>query len=352
MKNREEKLLKSFEKLKKVKFNPYTQKKTGHIFSDFMKFVRKYSHLHDCEENNHRLGWTSMKSNIICTTCGIINIDIPYNLKSEWKEKLKEKEDKLQTENNNWLILQLKEIQETEKTLWNKFKPIFINNNLEDIKKLKKEPLWVIFESIMKKIEELENLRNCMNEKHNLQWNDQNSSVTCKHCNIVLVEVPMNKSHTWKTEFVIKKQDLINNIYQSIHYCLKTIMKRKQKPTKEMWESLIIFYKEKSLDETDLIKSKLGISKEMEELWDNSKLISINDKLQQNRKKQMMLTQQRYDLEILLQMSRIIKVGYDFNVEAIENESNKIDGKISKLGKEYFKISIQTIEGDSPYLWR
>lgn len=53
-----------------------------------------------------------MKSNIICTTCGIINISIPYNLKSEI---------------NNWLILQLKEIQKTGKTLWNKFN-IFLSS--------------------------------------------------------------------------------------------------------------------------------------------------------------------------------------------------------------------------------
>ena len=136
---------------------------------------------------------------------------------------------------------------------------------------MKNEPLWVIFERLMKRIEELENWRNCINERHNLQWNDQNSSVTSKHCNLVLVEVPLDKLHTWKTEFVSKKQDLVNDIYQSINNCLSTIMKRKQKPTKEMWENLSIFYRGKSLIEIDLIKSKLGIIKEMEDLWDSFK---------------------------------------------------------------------------------
>lgn len=42
MRNREEEL---FERLKKVKFNPYTLKKTGHIFSEFIKFIGKYSRL-------------------------------------------------------------------------------------------------------------------------------------------------------------------------------------------------------------------------------------------------------------------------------------------------------------------
>ncbi|MGV9206015.1 MAG: hypothetical protein ACOC44_18560 [Promethearchaeia archaeon] len=112
-----------------------------------------------------------------------------------------------------------------------------------------------------------------------------------------------------------------------------------------MWDRLSVFYEGKTRDEVERIKTKLSLTPEMESAWTRSSLINVEKKLQSNKKQQTRLNHRKEELDILWIFSYITNEEAETNRPLIKEELERIKGKLSKLGKEKYKLAKDAIEG-------